>query len=92
MAPCLVQRLCYHGLQLNTNLLDKSQSEVTQSCLTLCNPMDCIAYQAPQSIGFSSGLPLQYCRVLAWSILAWRIPMDRGAWWATVHGIAKSQI
>ena len=25
------------------------------------------------------------------SILAWRIPMDRGAWWNTVHGIAKSQ-
>jgi len=25
------------------------------------------------------------------SILAWRIPMDRGAWWATVHGITKSQ-
>jgi len=24
------------------------------------------------------------------SILAWRIPMDRGAWWATVHGAAKS--
>ena len=24
------------------------------------------------------------------SILAWRIPMDRGAWWASVHGIAKS--
>ena len=23
------------------------------------------------------------------SILAWRIPMDRGVWWATVHGIAK---
>ena len=20
------------------------------------------------------------------SILAWRIPMDRGAWWATAHG------
>ena len=20
------------------------------------------------------------------SILAWRIPMDRGAWWAAVHG------
>ena len=26
------------------------------------------------------------------SILAWRIPMDRGAWWATVHGVAQSQI
>ena len=24
------------------------------------------------------------------SILSWRIP-DRGAWWATVHGVAKSQ-
>ena len=23
------------------------------------------------------------------SILAWRIPMDKGAWWATVHGVAK---
>ena len=25
------------------------------------------------------------------SILAWRIPMDRGAWRATVHGVAKSR-
>ena len=25
------------------------------------------------------------------SILAWRIPMARGAWQATVHGVAKSQ-
>ena len=24
------------------------------------------------------------------SILAWRIPMDRGAWWAVVHGVVKS--
>ena len=24
------------------------------------------------------------------SILAWRIPMDRGAWRATVHGVTKS--
>ena len=24
------------------------------------------------------------------SIPAWRIPMDRGAWWATVHRVAKS--
>ena len=25
------------------------------------------------------------------NILAWRIPMDRGAWWATVQGVSKSQ-
>ena len=25
------------------------------------------------------------------SILAWRIPMDRGAWWATVHEVAERQ-
>ena len=25
------------------------------------------------------------------SILAWSIPVDRGAWWATVHRVAKSQ-
>ena len=25
------------------------------------------------------------------SILAWRIPMDRGAWWASVHRVAKGQ-
>ena len=24
------------------------------------------------------------------SVLAWRIPMDNGAWWALVHSIAKN--
>ena len=24
-------------------------------------------------------------------ILAWRIPLDIGTWWATVHGVSKSQ-
>ena len=26
------------------------------------------------------------------STLAWRIPTDRGAWWAIIHGVSKSQI
>ena len=26
------------------------------------------------------------------SILAWRIPMDRGAWRVTVHGVAESDM
>ena len=25
------------------------------------------------------------------SILAWRKSMDRGAWWATIYGVSKSQ-
>ena len=25
------------------------------------------------------------------SVLAWIIPMDKGAWWAIVHGVAKTQ-
>jgi len=25
------------------------------------------------------------------SILAWKNLMDRGAWWAAIHGVAKSQ-
>ena len=34
--------------------------------------------------------PLEEGMATHFSILAWRIPMDRGAWWATVHGVAKS--
>jgi len=25
------------------------------------------------------------------SALAWEVPMDGGAWWATVHGVVKSR-
>ena len=32
--------------------------------------------------------PLEESMATAFSILAWRIPMDRGAWQATVHGVA----
>ena len=35
--------------------------------------------------------PLEESMAAHFSTLAWRIPMNRGAWWAIVHGIAKSQ-
>ena len=35
--------------------------------------------------------PLQESMATQSSIFAWRIPMDRGAWKATVHGVTKSQ-
>ena len=34
--------------------------------------------------------PLEEAMATHSSILAWRIPMDRGAWEATVHGVAES--
>ena len=40
-----------------------------------------------QSLGWED--PLEEGMAIHSSILAWRIPMDRRAWWATVHGVAK---
>ena len=37
-----------------------------------------------RSSGERNGNPLQYSGL--------ENPMDRGAWWATVHGVSKSQI
>ena len=42
-----------------------------------------------QSLGWED--PLEESMVTHSSILGWRIPMDRGAWWAIVHGVAKNQ-
>ena len=43
----LVEPLCFLHLPVSSHV------KVTQSCLTLCNPIDCIACQAPLSIEFS---------------------------------------
>ena len=42
-----------------------------------------------RSLGWED--PLEEGKATHSSILAWRILMDRGTWWATVHGVAKSQ-
>jgi len=42
-----------------------------------------------QSLGWED--PLEEGMATHYSILVWRIPMDRGAWRATVYGVAKSQ-
>ena len=41
-----------------------------------------------QSLGWKD--PLKVGMATHSSILAWRIPMDRGAWRATVYGVSKS--
>ena len=48
-----------------------------QSYLTLCSPIDCILRRRQWH-------PLQYSCL--------ENPMDRGAWWAAVHGVADGQI
>ena len=42
-----------------------------------------------QSLGLEE--PLEKEMAAHFSIAAWRIPIDRGAWRATVHGVSKSQ-
>ena len=43
-----------------------------------------------QSLGWED--PLEEGMATHSSILAWRIPTDRGAWQVTVRGVAKSRI
>jgi len=42
-----------------------------------------------RSLGWED--PLEEGMATHSSILAWRIPMDRGAWWAIVHRVPESQ-
>ena len=41
-----------------------------------------------RSLGWKN--PLKEGMATHSSILAWRSPKDRGAWWAVVHGVTKS--
>ena len=40
-----------------------------------------------RSLGWED--PLEGDMATHYSILAWTVPMDRGAWWVTVHGVAE---
>ena len=42
-----------------------------------------------RSLGWED--PLEKGMATHSNVLAWRIPMDRGAWWAAVHGVTESQ-
>ena len=49
----------------------------------------CNAGDGVQSLGWED--PLEKGMATHSSILAWRNAIDRGAWWATIHGVTKSQ-
>ena len=42
-----------------------------------------------RSLGWED--PLEKGMATHSNVLAWRIPMDGGAWWAAVHGVTESQ-
>ena len=49
------------------------------------------AMQETQDQSLGQEDPLEVDMATHSSILPWRIPIDRGAWQVTVHGVAKSQ-
>ena len=49
-----------------------------------CNTGDWV-----RSLGWED--PLEKGMATYSSILAWRNAIDRGAWWATIHGVTKSR-
>ena len=68
------------------------------------HPLQCSwALLVAQMVKNPSAMQETWVQSLAWenpleegmatqsSILAWRIPMDRGAWQAVVHGVTKSR-
>ena len=66
--------------------------KLAQSCPTLCDPMDNRVHGILQArilewVAYTfregNGTPLQYSCL--------ENPMDGGAWWAAVYGVAKSQ-
>ena len=56
----------------------------------LANEGDVTDKGSVQSLGQED--PLEEGMATHSSILAWRIPMDRKAWWVIVHRVSKNQI
>ena len=49
----------------------------------------CSVEDLGRSLGWED--PLEEVMTAHSIIFAWRIPMDWGAWWGIVHGVAESQ-
>ena len=82
--------LARNSLKVSPTLYPQLPSPLRTSLVA--QMVKCLAYNAGdlglipesgRSSGEGNGNPLQYSCL--------ENPMDRGAWWATVHGVAKSQ-
>ena len=68
-----------------------THSSILQASLLAQTVKKLPAIQVMQVRSLGREDPLEEDMATHSSILAWRIPMDRGAWQATVHGVAKSK-
>ena len=74
--------LSQHKTSIST--VKSPQEEIKVSTIKVCNAGDLGSIAGlGRSPGEGNGNPLQYSCL--------ENPMDRGAWWATVHGVTKSQ-
>ena len=72
-------------------------------CIRHSLPLTWLQVLVAQTVKSLPAMRKTWVRVLDWedpleegmathsNILAWSIPMDRGAWWATLHGVTKRQ-
>ena len=63
----------------------------SQVALGVKNPPTNVGDMRDMASTRKSGRSLEKEMATHFSILGWRMPMDGGAWWATVYGVAKSQ-
>ena len=66
-------------------------SPVTYTCVVAQTVKNLFAMKEPWVQSLGQEYPLEKGLATLSRILAWRIPMDIGAWRATVHGVAKSR-
>ena len=71
-------------MKMFVTVLDKGFPSGSEVKASACNEGDLGSVPGTgRSSGEGNGNPLQYSCL--------ENPMDRGAWWATVHGVAKSR-
>ena len=87
-------------LQLLTFDTPSGEFRVNSRNETLCAPEGTVVKNPPARAGDAEVRvpslrwkdPLEEEVATHSSILAWRIPLDGGAWWDTVHGVVKSRM
>ena len=68
----------------------KEEIDISQASLVAQKGQNLSAMQKMQVLPLGQEDPLEKGKATHTNILAWRIPMDRETWRATVHGMAKS--